>query len=320
MSLTWDKDGTPRIEINGRPETTGGSGGNGGDGKETLPGGLTEYPNTMGFPGVHETTWFNKVPKWDVISLGSGKTQKGIEANIYITRVENYVYKVYIDKTGKAIQVDYVNWEIDLENRAPVPQQQIPFKSREEKAISLAVDVNNVIGKVADFYKEVTSKYSSSFSKQAQNLAESVKGKKIKNAQDALRTFEKYKNQLNSKVSAADRAAIGRALDAVNRAELSKTLAQYSKAFGIVSYSVNGLSLYDAYSKAVKTGQWSGFYAEVDKQLLGIVAAELTAFAFSVIATTSVGIIGFGLIMLLVAAAVDKLDYDAFNKSVLGLM
>lgn len=88
----------------------------------------------------------------------------------------------------------------------------------------------------------------------------------------------------------------------------------------MISYSINGLSLYDAYSKAVKTGQWSGFYSEVEKQLAGMVAAELTAFVFGVMATTSMGILGFGLIMLLVAAAVDKLDYDAFNKSILGLM
>ncbi|WP_082132636.1 colicin-like pore-forming protein [Enterobacter genomosp. O] len=320
MSLTWDKDGTPRIEINGRPDKPGGSAGNGGNGKDTLPGGNTDYPNTMGFPPVNDSSWFKKVPKWDVIELGNGKTQKGIESHIYITRVENYVYKIYIDKTGKVIQVDYVNWEKDLENRAPDAQQQIPFKSREEKAKALAVDVNNVIGKAADFYKEVTSKYSDAFSKQAQNLAESTKGQKIKNAQNALKTFEKYQNQLNAKISAADRTAIAQALDSVNRAELSKTLAQYSKVFGVISYSINGLSLYDAYSKAVKTGQWSGFYSEVEKQLAGMVAAELTAFVFGVMATTSMGILGFGLIMLLVAAAVDKLDYDAFNKSILGLM
>ncbi|WP_166790967.1 colicin-like pore-forming protein [Lelliottia nimipressuralis] len=319
MASGWDKDGNYRIEINGRWDH-GGTGGNSGNHNETLPGGTTDYPNTLGFPPVNNGDWFKKVPKWDVISLGEGKTTKGINTNVYITRIENYVYKIYIDTTGRVLQVDYVNWEKDLENRAPDYQQQTPFRAREEQAKNLAVDVNNVIGKAADFYKEITAKFSDSLSKQAQSLAETAKGKKLKNAGDALRAFNKYKNEIDTKFSAADRAAISQALESVNRAELSKTLAQYSKVFGIVSYSVNGLGLYDSYRNAVRTGQWGGFYTDVEKLLAGMVASELVAFAFGVMATTTMGILGFGLIMIVMAALVDKLDYDSFNKSVLGLI
>ncbi len=322
MASGW-VNGEFRVEVIGGSDKPGGSSGTGGNAGNggTIPGANTSlYPSTLGFPPVNDAAWFNRVPKWDTVNLGAGKSAKGVPSTIYIVRVENYVYRVFIDASGKAVQVDYVNWVRDQENRATDHMQQTPFRTRENKAISLAVDVNSVVGQVADFYKEITAKYSDKLSKQAQELAEKAKGKRIRSASDAIRAFDKYKDGVNAKFNAQDRAAIARALDSVNRDAMARSLATYSKGFGIVSYAINGLDLLEEFNKSVKSGNWGPFLVKAETIAAGMVASELVAFTFAAMTATSIGIVGFGILMMLVAALIDEEMVGKLNSTVLELM
>jgi len=49
-----------------------------------------------------------------------------------------------------------------------------------------------------------------------------------------LKAFDKYKNVVNKKYSAADRKAISNALSSVKHAEFSENLNKFSKAFSKV--------------------------------------------------------------------------------------
>ncbi|MCV5208537.1 colicin-like pore-forming protein, partial [Escherichia coli] len=78
----------------------------------------------------------------------------------------------------------------------------------EFKAENEANAVNDAISKVNDFYKELASKYGDKLEKEAKALADEAKGKKIRNANEAIKAFDRYKDVLNKKFSVSDREAI----------------------------------------------------------------------------------------------------------------
>lgn len=66
-------------------------------------------------------------------------------------------------------------------------------------------------------------------------MAEADKGKQIRNAEQALKSFDKYKESLNKKFGVKDREAIAKALKSLKRDEIAKNLKKFSKAFGLTS-------------------------------------------------------------------------------------
>ncbi|CNL32298.1 Colicin-Ia [Yersinia frederiksenii] len=121
-------------------------------------------------------------------------------------------------------------------------------KAKEEHAAA-----KDAVKFTADFYKELTSKYGDSSSKIAYELAEAAKGKQIRNADEALSSFDKYKDVLNKKFSVKDREAIAKALESVDRGLMAKNLAKFSKAFNYVGHTVDVYDVVIELNKAVKT-------------------------------------------------------------------
>lgn len=52
-------------------------------------------------------------------------------------------------------------------------------------------------------------------------MAGQAKGKKIRNVEEALKTYEKYRADINKKINAKDRAAIAAALESVKLSDIS---------------------------------------------------------------------------------------------------
>jgi hypothetical protein len=175
--------------------------------------------------------------------------------------------------------------------------------------------VKNAIKFTADFYKELFEKYGEYSSKVAQELAVESKGKKIRGVNDALISFDKYKDVLNKKLSIEDRMAISRALESVNRANVAKDLAKFSKAFGYTGKVVNGYEIFAVeLPKAIKSNNWRPFFVKVESIFAGTVASVITAYAFSIILGTPPGILGFALIMTLVCSFIDEELTEKMNN------
>ncbi|CAI1810988.1 Colicin-Ia [Serratia quinivorans] len=112
---------------------------------------------------------------------------------------------------------------------------------------------------LTDFYKEVFNKYGENNEKIAKELADSAKGKQIRNVDQALRDYDKYKGNINNKFNAQDRQAMARAIESVNRDLVSQNLLKFGKAFGIVGTTIDVVSLLNELAKGVETGDFKGF-------------------------------------------------------------
>ncbi|WP_261371301.1 colicin-like pore-forming protein [Yersinia mollaretii] len=186
-------------------------------------------------------------------------------------------------------------------------RQKVAKDKEEADAIKDAVKFT------ADFYKELTGKYGVRSSKIAQELADAAKGKQIRNVDEALRAFDNHKDVLNKKFSVKDREAMAKALESVDRDLMAKNLAKFSRAF---NYIGNTVDVYDAVmelTKAIKTDNWRPFFVKIEYLAAGRAAAAVTAFAFSIILGSPLGILGFAVVMTLVSIIVNDELIEEIN-------
>lgn len=185
--------------------------------------------------------------------------------------------------------------------------------SRQQKAQE-AADLQDGIKLTADFYSELTGKYSQRATALAQELAEQAKGKIIRNVDQALAAYDRYRSSLSAKFSTADRAVIVNALNSVDQARMASQLSKMSKAFGYYGKAADAISVFQEVKKAFETDNWRPALVKIEALTAGKVAAALTAFAFSIILGLPLGIIGFALIMALVGAFVNEQLMESINS------
>ncbi|CRY53586.1 Colicin-Ia [Yersinia intermedia] len=199
--------------------------------------------------------------------------------------------------------------------KAEAHQNAVRQKVAEDiKAKEESDTVKDAVKFTADFYKELTSKYGDNASQIAQELAKAAKGKQIRNVDDALKAFDKYKDVLNKKFSLKDREAIAQALESFDRDLMAKNLAKFSKAFNYVGNTVDIYDVVIELIKAIKTNIWRPFFVKVESMAAGRAAAIITAFAFSIIIGMPIGILGFALIMASVSMLVNDELMEEINK------
>ncbi|MBV4455148.1 MULTISPECIES: colicin-like pore-forming protein [Pseudomonas] len=182
-------------------------------------------------------------------------------------------------------------------------------KAKEEEEIKGAIKFT------ADFYKEIGERYGAQMSALATDLAETAKGKTLRNAEEALKAFDQYRDHLDKKFSAADRAAIVNALDSLDRAELAKNLNIFAKGFGYTGKAFDAYDLVEEVKKSYASGDWNNTVLKVETLFAGSAATGLIAFAFGVTVSTPVGIVAFALIMALVSAYIDDAHVKQFNDA-----
>lgn len=212
-----------------------------------------------------------------------------------------------------SLKKDVIQADLDIKK---AKDESVAVAAVLDKAKKEEVSVKDAVKFTADFFKEATEKYGAKESKLAQEFADISKGKKIRGVDDALKSFEKYKNVLDKKYSVADRNAIANALASVNRAERAVSLGKFSKAFGVIGDTLDAYDVYTELDKAIKTQNWRPFFVKIETWSAGKVATAITAFAFSMITGTALGILGFGLIMALVGSLIDDKLIEKVNEAI----
>lgn len=177
-----------------------------------------------------------------------------------------------------------------------------------------AEQIKDALKATADFYNQLSGKFGEHSSKIAKELAEASRGKQIKGVNDALKSYDKFRNRLNKKYSIKDRQAISHALESINRAEMAKSFAIYSKAFGFVSKGMDLVDVATELQKAITTDNWRPFFVKMESLVAGRVASAVTAWTFALMVGTPVGILGFAIIMATMSALVNDNLMEDINK------
>lgn len=179
-------------------------------------------------------------------------------------------------------------------------------------------DIANAVKFTTDFYQELTQKFSQNASQLAQEFAEQAKGKTLRNVDEALAAYERYKGSLGGRYSAQDRAAIANALKSIQYSAMAEQLAKYSKGLGYYGKLADSYDLLQEVIKAFETDQWRPVFVKIETLTAGKVATGLVAFSFTLITGVPLGIVSFALLMALTGAMVNDDLMNSINAK-LGL-
>lgn len=177
-----------------------------------------------------------------------------------------------------------------------------------------AEEIKSSVKFTTDFYKEVFNSYGEKAEKLAKTMAEQAKGKKIRNAEDALEAYNKYNNNINRKIDAKDRKAIAAALESVKVDDIAKNLKKISKSMGFVSYVIDANDLRIELIKAMETDNWRPFFVKAETILVGISAAGIVGLGFSFLLGGPLGLLGYGLLLAGIGTLIDDNLVEEANK------
>ncbi|WP_392562471.1 colicin-like pore-forming protein [Orbus sturtevantii] len=208
------------------------------------------------------------------------------------------------------------NKQLELLNRVSIITDDIQkntkivhdYKVAEKQALEDAMHFTS------DFYQQVFTSYGEKANLLAKELAENVKGKKIRNIDEAMKSFEKYKDVLNKKFSVKDRQAIANSLKSLKYDAIAKNFTMFGKAFGYFGKAMDIYELTDEFIKSTETNEWRPFFVKAETLAVSGAATFVAAFSFAILLGNPIGILGYAFIIAIMGMLVDEeLVEDANN-------
>jgi hypothetical protein len=312
VPISYDPNGYPRITITRGVDPC----------RINVDLGSSAYSNAAGISTLGRFkpagTWDPKPGDWNVIENGKAYVGNDDYDN-YVVRVNTLLYGMTTNKGALHNNPWLIN-PGDNENGKVSYYKSFEFYRPEaEKTLTDYLDVKDAIYSTSLFYKETSNKFGDAFAKQAEALAEGAKGKKIRNAAEGIAAFNRYKDVLNKKFSVADREAVARALESMNKDQMAKNLKTFGKAFGLVGTVIDIGDMTTAMVKGLRTGDWGDAFRTGERLATSKLASAAVAFAYAALATTPLGIVGYALIMAVTSALIDDALMKRINDFVMSL-
>ncbi|HFU7998521.1 TPA: colicin Ia central receptor-binding domain-containing protein [Escherichia coli] len=254
-----------------------------------------------------------EVAEWDKLR------QRLLDARNKITSAESAINSARNNVSARTNEQKHANDALNalLKEKENIRSQlaDINQKIAEEKRKRDEINmVKDAIKLTSDFYRTIYDEFGKQASELAKELASVSQGKQIKSVDDALNAFDKFRNNLNKKYNIQDRMAISKALEAINQVHMAENFKLFSKAFGFTGKVIDRYDVAVELQKAVKTDNWRPFFVKLESLAAGRAASAVTAWAFSVMLGTPVGILGFAIIMAAVSALVNDKFIEQVNK------
>ena len=199
----------------------------------------------------------------------------------------------------------------NIRNQLAGINQKIAEEKRKQDELKATKDAINF---TTEFLKSVSEKYGAKDEQLAREMAGQAKGKKIRNVEEALKTYEKYRADINKKINAKDRAAIAAALESVKLSDISSNLNRFSRGLGYAGKFTSLADWITEFGKAVRTENWRPLFVKTEAIIAGNAATALVALVFSILTGSALGIIGYGLLMAVTGALIDESLVEKANK------
>jgi hypothetical protein len=199
------------------------------------------------------------------------------------------------------------------------------LKTTSEKFSKLAERANDAeqtieaVKFTLEFYASIGERFGERASTLAKGLAESAKGKTIRNAEQAINAFDAYKDALDKKFSAQDRQAISNALGSLDQQTMASSLSKFGKSLGFAGHMIDAVELATEATKSAESGNWAPFYIKAETLILGQAAGVILGLAFGLTMATPIGILGFGLLLAATGVLIDETLVSELNSYITDL-
>ena len=210
------------------------------------------------------------------------------------------------DKTDGEIKRE---WEKGKAITREIDSQAQTIKTAENDVKNAEDEFNQVKTAVkftADFYKEIFKVHGEKAEQLAKALVDQAKGKKIRNADDAAKAWEKHKVSPDKKINSQDRSAIAKWLESVDVKAAAENVKRFSKGMGYTSKFIDLADWSTSLYNAIQTDNWRPFFIKTEIIATGMAATVVIAFAFSMLIGNPVGLVMYGLIMGSIGFIIDE--------------
>lgn len=199
-----------------------------------------------------------EVTEWDKLR------QRLLDARNKITSAESAVNSVRNNLSARTNEQKHANDALNAllkekentRNQLAGINQKIAEEKRKQDELKATKDAINF---TTEFLKSVSEKYGAKAEQLAREMAGQAKGKKIRNVEEVLKTYEKYRTDINKKINAKDRAAIAAALESVKLSDISSNLNRFSRGLGYAGKITNFADWITEFGKAARTDNWRPF-------------------------------------------------------------
>ena len=254
-----------------------------------------------------------EVAEWDKLR------QRLLDARNKITSAESAVNSARNNLSARTNEQKHANDALNallkekenIRNQLAGINQKIAEEKRKQDELKATKDAINF---TTEFLKSVSEKYGAKDEQLAREMAGQAKGKKIRNVEEALKTYEKYRADINKKINAKDRAAIAEALESVKLSDISSNLNRFSRGLGYAGKITNFADWITEFGKAARTDNGCPFFVKTETIIAGNTATALVALVFSILTGSALGIIGYGLLMAVTGALIDESLVEKANK------
>ncbi|ENW9342752.1 colicin Ia central receptor-binding domain-containing protein [Escherichia coli] len=254
-----------------------------------------------------------EVAEWDKLR------QRLLDARNKITSAESAVNSARNNLSARTNEQKHANDALNallkekenIRNQLSGINQKIAEEKRKQDELKATKDAINF---TTEFLKSVSEKYGAKAEQLAREMAGQAKGKKIRNVEEALKTYEKYRADINKKINAKDRAAIAAALESVKLSDISSNLNRFSRGLGYAGKFTSLADWITEFGKAVRTENWRPLFVKTETIIAGNAATALVALVFSILTGSALGIIGYGLLMAVTGALIDESLVEKANK------
>ncbi|EGV3465477.1 colicin [Shigella flexneri] len=254
-----------------------------------------------------------EVAEWDKLR------QRLLDARNKITSAESAVNSARNNLSARTNEQKHANDALNallkekenIRNQLAGINQKIAEEKRKQDELKATKDAINF---TTEFLKSVSEKYGAKAEQLAREMAGQAKGKKIRNVEEALKTYEKYRADINKKINAKDRAAIAAALESVKLSDISSNLNRFSRGLGYAGKFTGLADWITEFGKAVRTENWRPLFVKTETIIAGNAATALVALVFSILTGSALGIIGYGLLMAVTGALIDESLVEKANK------
>ncbi|EPA7635295.1 colicin-like pore-forming protein [Klebsiella pneumoniae] len=121
----------------------------------------------------------------------------------------------------------------------------------------------------------------------SRNLANTVRGDKVRNYTDAKKTLDKLLKNPKLSLNQSDKNAINQAITADKMASLSREFDALGKTFGLLDKGFTTKDIYEKYKTGYVTGDWEPLMLQLESMVLSGIAA---AYTYSFVTGISLGI------------------------------
>lgn len=208
-----------------------------------------------------------------------------------------------------------------LDNLAALaPGEEIEDKELDEK-------LKNDTKLLAEVIRDITKKYSDELGEIAGKLSQNIKGRKIRNYQDAIASIEKFQNGRYFKLAQDDRNALADAVKAMDKRTLADNLGRLSAASGLLAKGFIVEVFFSKIEEGFRTGNWKPLMLEIEAMALsGVAAAAMTRYIPYIVLglaahapmlfppVAAYALVVFGIAIL--ASLIDAELVDKFNNEI----